>query len=113
MPIFHRIQIDGHQLRILGHLAHGGMRNIAHRFFEMLDAIGRHLDKETAVRFSSAVGNPPGNSAAWAGSIVCGTSSRNSRAPSPPANAISAAAAASPPSLKSWHDRTRPLWMAL
>ncbi len=41
----------GQQLRSFGHFAHGGMRNIAHRFFEMLDAIGRHLDEEPAVRF--------------------------------------------------------------
>ena len=37
---------------------------------------------------------------------------RRTRAPSPPANAISASATAKPPSLRSWQTRTKPAWIA-
>ncbi len=69
----------------------------------------RHFAQETRIRFGE---QHDGIGLRSTRKRMCGTLAMSIVAPSPPANAISAMATASPPSLKSWQARTRPAEMA-
>ena len=53
------------------------------------------------------------NTKSFRSNSLPGTLPKSSSKPKPPANAISAAATANPPSERSWHDLTKPKSMAL
>ena len=95
---------------------HGGAVGKLHDIEQGIRALGKPpntclnaLESSVATSHKNRVFDSLNNLTAAEPSLsASGIASTLIRAPSPPANAISAAAAAKPPSLKSWHAATSP-----